>query len=545
MSVHVGDCSHVGELLALQARRHPDVDLLHFEDERYSYAEVNVIANQYAHGYLRLGVEKGSIVCALLPNCPEHIFAWMGLAKLGAVHAPLNVEFRGSGLLHLIESTDATVLFLDHDYAPQVADIAELLTKVTRIVYRAPESWVPDAALRRFELISLEHFVSPVDEDVLVTARPGDPLMLVFTSGTTGPAKPVEISHGYGLHSASERIWHIGLDRSDVLYSPYPLFHGAAPLCAFLPALLLGTTAVIARRFSASTFWDEMRAHGVTFFDFMGAVLVILSKQPPRPDDADNPVRVVAGIPAPGIWREFEARFGVKVMELYGTLECCEVAWDPLEEPHRDGACGRVCEHHEVRIVDADDGEVSRGEVGEIVVRGQVPYSQMTGYYGRALDTLEVFRNQWYHTGDNGYLDEDGWLHFVDRKKDAIRRRGKNISSFEVEDVANRHPAVLESAAIGVPSELSEEEVKLLVVPREGACVDPREVVEFSRQEMPRYMVPRYVEVVDHLPKTSTGKVNKVALKESWWTATTWDSDRDSRLDGELRPDEIDQGQRR
>lgn len=525
MAGHIGNISHVGELLREQARLHGDTDLLHFQDQAFTYTEVNALANRYAHSLLKIGVEPGDKVGTLMPNCPEQVFWWMGLAKLAAVHAPVNNEFRGPGLIHLIESSDAAVLFLDHVFADQLSHVADRLTKLTSIVYRAPESWSPPPALARFKLTRHEDFLSSDESEVIRDATPGDPLMLLFTSGTTGPAKAVEVSHNYALHSASERIWHIGLRQSDVLYSPYPLYHGAAPLCAFLPALLLGTTAVLAPKFSASTFWDEMRQHGVTFFDFMGAVLVILFKQEPKPNDADNPVRVTVGLPAPGIWREFEERFDLKVMELYGSMECCEVAWDSLDEPHRAGACGRVCEHHDVRIFDEQDAELGAGHIGEIVVRAREPFTQMSGYYGGPEATVESWRNLWFHTGDNGYFDEDGWLHFVDRKKDAIRRRGKNISSFEVEDVINAHPGVLESAAVGVPSELTEEEVKVVVVPRRGSQLTIEELVDYARSEMARYMVPRFVELVDELPKTTTGKANKNALRERWKSVSTWDSE--------------------
>ncbi|MGE0170366.1 AMP-binding protein [Nocardioides sp.] len=515
----------MGELLREQARLHGGTDLLHFEDEAFTFAEVNALANRYAHSFLRIGVEPGDKVCTLMSNCPDQVFWWMGLAKLAAVHAPVNNEFRGSALVHLVESTDATVLFLDHAFAERLGQVADRLTKLTSIVFCAPGSWTPPTELTRFKLIRHEDFLASDESDVFRPASPGDPLMLLFTSGTTGPAKAVEISHNYALHSASERIWHIGLTPSDVLYSPYPLYHGAAPLCVFLPSLLLGTTAVLAPRFRASTFWDEMRRHGVTFFDFMGAVLVILFKQEPKANDADNPVRITVGIPAPGIWKEFEERFAVKVMELYGSMECCEVAWDSLDEPHRVGACGRVCEHHDVRIFDDQDVEMPQGEVGQIVVRAHEPFSQMSGYYGNPEATVEACRNLWFHTGDNGYFDEDGWLHFVDRKKDAIRRRGKNISSFEVEDAINAHPDVLESAAIGVPSEFTEEEVKVVVVPRHDSQLTIDEVVQFARNEMARYMVPRFVELVDELPKTTTGKANKNVLRAQWKNISTWDSE--------------------
>jgi crotonobetaine/carnitine-CoA ligase len=222
---------------------------------------------------------------------------------------------------------------------------------------------------------------------------------------------------------------------------------------------------------------------------------------------------------------DFERRFGLKLIELYGVTECCVAAWDPLTGTHRPGACGQVCEHHEVKIFDDHDCELSPGEIGEIVVRPKESAGHMTKYYGDPEATVASWRNLWYHSGDLGFLDDEGWLHFASRKKEAIRRRGTNISAYEIEQVVSSHPAILEAVAIGVPSELTDEEIKVVAVRRPGADCSPIELVEFAAAQLPRFMVPRYVEFVDAFPVGTTHKVNRRMLQEFWNTTSTFDGD--------------------
>lgn len=516
--------ANVGRALADRAIECPERLLLSFKDQRFSYRDINARANRVARGFRSLGVRPGDNVCLMLPNCPEFIFTWMGLAKLGAVTVPINPEYKAKGLLHLISLSGANILMIHTQYSAQVAEIAADLPMVKRLVFVPGADGPPGSELSHWQPTSFQQVTDGEEaEEILVEGASTDPLMLIFTSGTTGPAKAVEISHRYALNFARQMIRHVRYNESDVLYTPYPLFHTDAPILSFLPALLLGARCALGVRFSASGFWDEVRSHGATVFSFLGAVISFLWNQPPHPDDARNSARLAVGCPAPAIWPEFEKRFGLKIVEVYGATECGHVTWDPLDRPHKVGACGMPTADYQLRIVDDHDHELPTGRIGEIVVRPAAPGMMMTRYYGNPEATATAFRELWYHTGDLGFLDPEGYLHFSSRKKDAIRRRGENISAYEIEESVAAHPSVADVAAIGVPSQFTEEDVKVVVQIKPGSRLTALELVNFARDKLSRQMVPRYVEFVEALPKTPTGKVNKYKLREEWKTPATTD----------------------
>ena len=515
--------SHVGRALSDRAAACADQILLSFKDRRFTYRDIDTWANRVARGFRALGVGPGDKVCLMLPNCPEFIFAWMGLAKLGAVTVPINPEYRAEGLRHLITLCGARVLLMHAQYTEQVAEVAPHLTAIDRLVYLSETGDSPGNKLSCLHPLPFKELATNDGDEALAEGAPTHPLMLIFTSGTTGPAKAVEISHRYALNFARQMIRHVGYNESDILYTPYPLFHTDAAILSFLPALLLGARCALGVRFSASGFWDEVRSHGATVFSFLGAVVSFLWNQPPRPDDANNPARLAVGCPAPAIWPEFEKRFGLKIIEVYGATECGHVTWDPLDRPHKTGACGKPTEDYLLRIVDDHDHELPVGRTGEIVVRPTAPGMMMTGYYGNPEATAAAYRELWYHTGDLGYLDPEGYLHFVSRKKDAIRRRGENISAYEIEEGIAAHPSVADVAAIGVPSQHTEEDVKVVVQLKPGEKLGALEMVDFARKKLSRQMVPRYIEFVAALPRTPTGKVNKYKLRAEWKTPATQD----------------------
>ena len=525
MEAVVGGWNHVGRLLEAQAEKYGDKTFLAWHEERYSYREVNRLADCYRAGLELSGLQPGSPVGIMMGNCPEYVFTMMALAKAGAIDAGINPESVGPALVNLVELAGFKILVVEDESARSVASIAAELTSLETIVYKGTQPWdIPDE-LRRYKIVDLAGFeaLEPPDRPV-VDVSPDAPAMLKSTSGTTGPAKMVELSHNYILHLGSEIVWHMGIREDDVLFSPYPLFHGQSPVCCVYAALLAGSTAALVERFSASKFWAQIREVNATVFDHIGAALTILAKQPEHPDDRNHRVRLAHGGPTPSNWREIEQRFGFRLSEMYGSTEACCPAADPLGQEHRDGSCGKVCEHHVVKILDELDRELPPGQVGEIAVRPNAPFTQMTGYYGNPGATLAATRNLWCHTGDFGYLDQDGYLYFAGRKKDAIRRRGQNISAFEIESAIERDSRVLEAAAVGVPSELTEEDVKLVVVPVPGVSLLAADVLAAAEVVLARYMVPRYVEVVASLPKGPSGKVNKYMLKSEWKTEETLDA---------------------
>jgi crotonobetaine/carnitine-CoA ligase len=489
----------------------------------FTFGGFEAECNRVAHGLADLGVSKGQMVSVMLPNSPEFVLAWLALCKLGAVEAPVNTEFRGSGLAHVLGTTGSSLLVVDERYLDALGAVAGSLPDLRTLVVRGDVTGVP----RRFPglaVLPFEALYSGKDGAPGVPVADTDPCALMFTSGTTGRSKACVLSHRYVVQNASLMAEHFGLRPDDVLYCPFPLFHVDAAVFTVAPALLLGATAALGERFSASRFWGEVREFGATVFDFMGATLTMLNKQPPRPDDADNPARLAWGLPVPEWAGEFEERFGLRLAELYGLTDAGVVVYQPLNEPRRPGACGKAVWPYDVRIHDDEDEELPPGEIGEIVVRPMRPHVIMEGYHGMPEETVKACRNLWFHTGDLARKDGDGYFYFVGRKKDAIRRRGENISAFEIEEIVSGHPDVLEAAAVGVPSELTEEDVKVCVVLQQGSALSPEDLVSYCKGKMARFMVPRFVEFLEDLPKTPTEKIEKYKLKERGVTGRTWDS---------------------
>jgi crotonobetaine/carnitine-CoA ligase len=445
------------------------------------------------------------------------LHTWFAANRLGAVWAPINTEFRGLTLKHVVDLLGSDLFVADADLVGPLRAALDGRGLSPRLVVNPAEETTVDG----FELLESFYAEGPVPP---VEVAFSDQAGMLFTSGTTGRSKACMLSHQYFITQASILMRDFRLREDDVLYCPFPLYHADATALTTVPALLLGATAAISKRFSASRFWEEVRETGATVFDFMGATLAILWKAEPKPDDADNTVRVAWGVPVPPEWAEdFERRFGLKLVELYGSVEASIPVTQPYDEPRVPGSCGRVTEEFEVRIHDDEDNPVPANTTGEIVVRPREPSIILEGYFGMPEATNEAFRNLWFHSGDTGRMDEDGNLFFVGRKKEAIRRRGENISAFEVEEGVLLHPDVVQCAAVGVPSELTEEEVKVCVVRRPGSGLTHEALIEHCRRALARFQVPRYVEFVEDIPKTPTGKLAKYLLREEPFTRATWD----------------------
>jgi crotonobetaine/carnitine-CoA ligase len=438
----------------------------------------------------------------MLPNCPEFALLWLALLRIGALAAPVNTAFRGPGLARLLELSGCSLLVIDEDFLPALESIRSGLRRLERVMTRGDLHGLRGA---------------PADPRIAVGVE--DKAQLFFTSGTTGRSKACLFDHRYAVRQAEifVELWRIGPE--DVLYNPFPLFHIDASVLTLAPAIVSGCTAALGERFSAGGFWDEVRELEATVFDYMGATLTMLWKQPERPDDANNPVRLAWGVPLPDFADGFEERFGLRLVEGYGMTDCGVPVYQPLHERRRPGSCGKAVPPYQVAIA----------EDAEILVRCDESGLMTLGYQGMPEATAEAFRDGWFHTGDLGRLDADGWLYFLGRKKDAIRRRGENISAFEIEEVIEAHPAVLQAAAFGVPSELMEEEVKVCVVLKPGGRLAPAELLDWCRDRMARHMLPRYLEFLDSLPLTPTAKVEKYRLREAGITPGTWDAQQVAR----------------
>lgn len=508
----------LGDELRRAASDSPDRPFLRMVQGEWTYREFDDEVDRVAAGFRRLGVRQGDVVSLMLPNCPEFVVAWFALARLGAVTAPVNTAFRGQPLSDAIDLVKSRLLVAHAMLRSQWSEVRPALATVARVVV-AGDGWPGE--------VRYEDLRADTPDDVASAAAPavaGSSLcLLLYTSGSTGRSKAAMISHRFVLGQAAGVVEGLGLRSDDVLYCPYPLFHLDAAVMTVAPALLLRAVAAIGERFSVSRYWDEVRALQATVFDFMGATLTMLWKQPPSPRDREHRARLGWGVPLPEWAPQFEQRFGCRLVELYGSTEVGAILYTPLDEPRRVGSCGKVLDRWEVRLVDDDDVEVPVGESGELLVRPRQPSLIMDGYYGMPEATLAAFRNLWFHTGDLLRKDPDGYFYFVGRRKDIVRRRGENIAAAEVEMGIETHPEVLECAVFGVPSDMTEEDVMACVVRRPGATLTHEALAAHCATRLARFMVPRYIRFVAELPKTPTDKVEKFRLQQAGVTPDAWD----------------------
>lgn len=508
----------IGRVLAERAARIPDRTFLIWQERRTTYGEVEEITNRYANGFAALGIRHGDHVAVMLPNCPEFLWVIWGLGKIGAVAVPLNTAVKGELLRYFLDQSDACCVVVDDEWVDRVAALAPSLKKVRSYVYRgerkATECGLGSAGAIACQLT--EALSSDATRPPLERVGHDDIHLIMYTSGTTGPSKGVMCPHSQGHAVGSMLAKDFGYHADDVLYTCLPLFHGNAIWYSCYAALWADAALAVAPRFSASRFWDEIRSTGATQFNTLGAMTNIIWKLPPGPNERETALRQCMAVPVPKeIYREFQQRYGVTLTSVYAMTENFAMTrFTPEDPPAKAGSAGSALGACELRIVDDDQRELPIGEVGEVWMRPLIPGAMMKGYYKMPAETAREFVDGWFRTGDRAYLDIDGYLFFVDRKKEAIRRRGENISAYEVEMLLSRHPAILEVAAIPVTSEMSEDDVMVYVVCRAGESLTHAEVVHFAVEQMSYFMVPRFVEFIGELPKTASEKIEKYKLKQ-------------------------------
>ena len=508
-----------GKILEDKCRANAGKVALMTPHERVTYDQLDERVNRVGNALEALGVGKGDKVCLMLPNIPEFLYTWWGNAKLGGVTVPLNTALKGEGLSYLINHSDAETLVVSRRYMSAIAEIRDSLRHLRHLIVLADESTEP-----------CESAATELDFAELLTAPATSPMKevwsddvdsIMYTSGTTGLPKGVIHRHsrcygGFVLPIAT------GYGDADVVYNTLPLFHVGGQNMVWM-ALVSDTAAAMAERFSASRFWDDVRAYGATYTLCLGAMIPMLAKQPQRPDDHDNPLRIALSAAAPpAIWEAFEKRFGVRIVELYAQTEGGFMLNSDARANGKVGAMGKPSGGYTMRVVDDNDCDLPPGGVGELVYRSTTT-DDMPEYYKDPEATAEKNRGGWIRSGDLAYKDEDGYFFFVDRKNDFMRRRGENISSHEVENVVNGHQDVLESAAYALPSELGEDEVTVAVVLKPNARLTPESLVQYCKERMASFMVPRFVRFLDAFPKTGTERTMKYELKEQGVTPDTWD----------------------
>ncbi len=514
-----GDATTVKQAIEQQAAANPDAGLYRFMDHRFTRGAVNRWANRLAHGFADMGVGKGDKVATLLPNRPEFLPTWFAAAKLGAVLVPLNPLLRGQALSYSVDDSQARVVVTDGMFAPAVEEVRSKLGAVEHYFVAGDAQSTPPWAR------PLADAESSRDSNPEADVGLADPMSILYTSGTTGMPKGVVLPHYSYINTGHEFARITGLTPDDRPFTTLPLLHVNAQQTTTMGSILAGVEFAIAPRFSAGTYWDQIREAGATIFNYIGSIIPILYKQEARADDADNPARLGIGAACPkDLWQPFEQRFGVQLLEGYGLTETGTVATCSRFDAVKVGSIGQPISFAEVQVVDELDKPLPAGQIGEIVVRPRVPYSMMQEYYRKPEATVHAWRNLWFHTGDLGLMDGDGYFYFVDRSKDCIRRRGENISSFLIQKILLGHPDVVDVAAYGVPSEFKdgEDDVKVDIVLREGAAEEPWAIIEFCRQEMAEFMVPRYIQFRPDLPKTETERVQKFKLRDEGVEAA-WD----------------------
>lgn len=505
----------VGDLLRRWARERPTTNFLEFEDgDAWTFAATLDRVQRAAGGLQALGVVQGSHVLCWLPNVREAVLTWLAANYLGAVHVPLNTAYRGNLLQHAIELSDARVMVVHAPLADRLREITTAqLQHVVVIGGVAPE--LPPA-------------LTTHDGTVLAgTARaepprpvePWDTNYIMLTSGTTGPSKAVLCTYVQAWCGAAMGMDYF--DAEDRVLANLPLFHvsGAG---AVMDRLTKGGTCVLYDGFKPATFWDTVRRFDITGCCLVGAMTQFLLRQPPSARDRDHPLRNVITVPWNDDSKAVAERYGLQMHTAFNMTETA-VPIRSSANPPALGTCGRPRAGIEARVVDGNDIEVPDGATGELILRAARPWEMSQGYYKNPQATAAAWRNGWFHTGDAFRRDADGNFFFVDRIKDAIRRRGENISSFEVEAEVLCHPAVLEAAAVAVPSADSEDEVLLVVTANAGHVIEPRELLRFLVPRMAHFMLPRFIRVIAEMPKTPTAKIEKHRLKAAGVTPDTWD----------------------
>ena len=504
-------------LLDRWANERPDQPHVVFADgAEWTFAELRDKVRTKAAGLRAMGIEQGEHVAVWLPNGPDALIAFYAINYIGAVFVPFNTAYRGQLLQHVMANSGARVLLVHPDLVPRLSEID--LGRVERLVVTTGNE-VPEAPrpIQRFDELA------GAADETLELARPIEPWdiqSIIYTSGTTGPSKGVLSSYLHMFTNAGPESWPM-VDENDRYMCVAPIFHigGMGP-----PFVMLARGASVAMidNFSTEDFWAVAKATQSTVVFLLGVMATFLLKAEPRPDDRDHTVKKAFMVPLTGDAPAFTERFGV---DIYTIFNMTEISSPIVSEanPKKIGTCGRVRDGVDVRLVDRNDCEVPIGEIGEMLVRTDRPWAMNSGYNANPEATAEAWRNGWFHTGDAFRRDEDGYFYFVDRVKDAIRRRGENISSFEVEADVCSHPAVREAAAVAVPSEFSEDEVMVIVAPVPGQKLEARQLAEFLIDTMPYFMVPRYIRILDELPKTPSAKVMKADLRKEGVTSDTWD----------------------
>lgn len=526
-------------LLAERARTEPEATAVVLDSEPISYGEIFDGSARVARFLAGLGVRAGDRVAILSGNSRHFLYGWFAVLRLGAVEVPINPAAVGSRLEYLLDDCGARVLLCESDQLAGLGTLNLPGTLVHVVVMEGesttgharpaeppdrPAERLPAGLTRHAFATALEARPVTPDDGLDARVRFADIAAIIYTSGTTGPSKGVLCPHGLLRTLGLDTIDMFELTVSDTLYDAHPLFHAHGQGQVVFASFAMGIPAVLRRRFSASGFVPDLHRHGVTVAFLIGAAALVL-KQPPSPLDRRLALRRVCAVPVPrGASPALEERFGVPFIETYGMTELGVIAYTRPDGP-REVTCGRPTARRQVRIGDEYDDEVPTGQVGEVLVRPLDASSIMAGYYRKPAETVATWGNLWFHTGDLAYVDADGYIFFVGRKKDSIRRRGENISAFEVEAVLTGMPEIQEAAVLAWPSPVGEDDVWAVLVRTPSSSVTAEQVTAYCRGRLDRYAIPRYISFATELPKTPTERIEKYKLLEQGLPADVHDNE--------------------
>ena len=493
-----------------RARETPDHVFCTFEGHAWRFADLDSAVNRVANGLLALGLRPGDRVALMLPAHPDHIIAIFALAKIGLVRVPVNVHLVGAALAYPFEAFAPDAAIIDTAYGEAMAPV--LAAHPMRHVV-----WRGDAAAPSFASLLAHPDAAPPP----VRPQPDDIIAITPSSGTTGAPKGV-LKSDRTLRAGPRGILRLTEAGPGDMFLFWEAMHHGAGVAVLIAAVLERITLAMVPRFSASRFWADARALGATRVHYLGSVMPMVLKQPPAPEDRAHKVRIAwgGGCP-PEIWPAIEERFGVEIREGYGLSELITFTTLNLDGPV--GSIGRAVGYYDSAVFAEDGSEAAAGETGELAFRAQDPRLGFLGYFRNPQATAEATRGAWFLTGDLARRDAEGWLYFAGRKKDSIRRRGINISAWEVERVLLDHPAIEECALIGVPSDLGEDEIKIFVRCAAGATLDPAALIAWCRPKLPAFQLPRYVAFTDDFPRTPTQRIRKADLSRD--VAGCWDRD--------------------
>jgi carnitine-CoA ligase len=506
----------IRQLLEYRARQTPDDVFAIFQDREIDFRTLERHVYQLANGLSKIGVGPGQRVAVMLNNHPDHVVTFFALSALGAVWVPVNVNLRGASLEWILAKSSPRVIIAEQEYWVLLESLSPNLTLET-VVLRGGGRLPSDVPALDYNTLAEEDCIAPN-----ITPEIQDPRAIMFTSGTTGMPKGALMTERMLRACAIGAGIAADVQRGDVFLLWEPIYHSAgAEMCVL--ALQEPIILAIVPRFSASRFWEQVRRYRVTKLHYLGGVLDILLKQPPKPDDRTHTIRLAFGAGCTErIWGPFEQRFGIKIHEVYGLTEGS--GFTTYNASGKIGSIGKPYSYLDVLIVDDSGSPVPVGRVGEIIMRGKEPGVITEGYLENPEATAAAIRHGWLFTGDLGRCDEDGDFYYVGRKKDSLRHRGENISAWEVERILNSHPFIEESALIGVPAEVGEEDLKVFIKCVPGAMLDPHELIRWCEPRMPYYQIPRYIAWVKAFEKTPTQRILKHKLSRD--THGCWDLER-------------------